>query len=223
MRNISCLHPARPAARRPLAAACLVFYLLAWIGMPLPVAPPRPAGATAERYPCEHHHCGCNTAEQCWTNCCCLSPKQRLAWAKTNGTKPPAWVMRSLETEAAEEGMVATSKVDACCAHKHEDATPDNCGTCCSRKDSQAAPSSEGYAPSSGVAGRDTGWISLLQAQRCRGVSTEWLASGAVLISSVFCQVEPDRSSTFISPLTIPRFEAPLQKPAVPPPRSCVA
>ncbi len=46
----------------------------------------------AERYPCEGHACGCASATECWSSCCCHTVQERLAWAITNGVKPPASV-----------------------------------------------------------------------------------------------------------------------------------
>lgn len=42
-----------------------------------------------QAYPCANGHCGCATATQCWTNCCCHTPRERLAWAMRNGVLPP--------------------------------------------------------------------------------------------------------------------------------------
>ncbi len=42
-------------------------------------------------FPCQDCPCGCKTAEQCWTSCCCHSPSERLAWAKKHGVKPPSY------------------------------------------------------------------------------------------------------------------------------------
>lgn len=42
-----------------------------------------------ERFPCEDHACGCVSAEECWHDCCCYTPHQRLVWAIRNGVTPP--------------------------------------------------------------------------------------------------------------------------------------
>jgi hypothetical protein len=49
-----------------------------------------------ERFPCEGCACGCLSARDCWTNCCCHSPAERLAWATRNGVTPPAYAAAAL-------------------------------------------------------------------------------------------------------------------------------
>lgn len=39
----------------------------------------------AEPYPCQHCPCGCLTAEQCWSSCCCHTVEERLAFARKHG------------------------------------------------------------------------------------------------------------------------------------------
>lgn len=45
-----------------------------------------------ERYPCDSHGCGCVSARECWTSCCCHSEHERLVWAIENGLMPPPLV-----------------------------------------------------------------------------------------------------------------------------------
>lgn len=45
-----------------------------------------------ERYPCEDCGCGCASAHECWTNCCCHTEHERLVWAIENGVMPPPGV-----------------------------------------------------------------------------------------------------------------------------------
>ncbi len=44
---------------------------------------------TFERFPCENCACGCASAHECWTACCCHSTPERLAWAIREGVEPP--------------------------------------------------------------------------------------------------------------------------------------
>jgi len=44
---------------------------------------------TFERFPCENCACGCASAHECWTACCCHTTPQRLAWAIREGVMPP--------------------------------------------------------------------------------------------------------------------------------------
>jgi hypothetical protein len=49
-----------------------------------------------ERFPCESCGCGCASALACWTNCCCYTPAERMAWAAAHGVEPPAELRGSL-------------------------------------------------------------------------------------------------------------------------------
>ena len=48
---------------------------------------------SSESYPCKGGACGCKSAHQCWTRCCCNSPAKRAAWAKKNGVTPPSYAI----------------------------------------------------------------------------------------------------------------------------------
>src|SRR5437588_12045766 len=60
--------PTYSLGHRISAALALVCYLATATGFPLPSFTTRQPGQT---FPCQNHSCGCVTAEQCWTNCCC--------------------------------------------------------------------------------------------------------------------------------------------------------
>ena len=84
---------ARPFIRRSLAVITLAVFVVASMGvMPSPASLVRWFGGVAARHPCEGHSCGCGTAHDCWTSCCCHTPEQRLAWAIREGVQPPAFV-----------------------------------------------------------------------------------------------------------------------------------
>lgn len=97
--------------RSAIVACTLVSYLLAAVGLPLPV---RAAKERGEPFPCQDSACGCRTAEQCWRSCQCLTLEQRLAWARARGITPPAYVA---ETAAAEGGgcCCQESTTSSCC------------------------------------------------------------------------------------------------------------
>lgn len=94
---------------RPLVAALTgLCFLVATLGVI-----PTPAGIAAwwgrlstERYPCEACGCGCASARQCWTSCCCHSEVERLAWAIRSGVKPPADLVFSDDTYIAAANLV---------------------------------------------------------------------------------------------------------------------
>ncbi len=72
-----------------------------------------------ERYPCETHGCGCSTAHQCWTACCCHSMAERLAWAIENEVDPPRVVRPTPDQWAAgvrlASNAATASRTDSCC------------------------------------------------------------------------------------------------------------
>lgn len=79
-----------------IATLMAMIYLCASIGVfPTPgllVSLFNQAVVGSERFPCEGHACGCATASECWSNCCCHTPHQRLVWAIAHGVKPPTSV-----------------------------------------------------------------------------------------------------------------------------------
>lgn len=90
----------RSIRRHPLlvrfaAALLLAQYLVASLGVvPSPDLVMRWFGRVGgERYPCESCGCGCASAKECWTHCCCHSEHQRLTWAIENGVIPPEGVV----------------------------------------------------------------------------------------------------------------------------------
>jgi hypothetical protein len=88
-----------------LALGC---YGLVVSGLPLPLGVVREAGR-GERgqkdrsvpFPCMDSPCGCDTAEQCYTNCCCHTPTERLAWARARGLEGVVATLVALRSGAA--------------------------------------------------------------------------------------------------------------------------
>lgn len=78
-----------------LATKALVWSLVVSVlmsSLPIPVAVVSENSAEADApFPCRGNSCGCKSAFQCWTNCCCNSPQQRLDWAARNGVKVPTY------------------------------------------------------------------------------------------------------------------------------------
>src|SRR5579872_5866002 len=126
----------RTCRYRAGGALSLVAYLLATLGLPLPARARKETAGVP--FPCQDHPCGCRTAEQCWKNCCCFTPAERLAWAKAHHVTPPAYA----EQPAAPGGWRTTprrrqgktSATTSCCA-RHGVSTkrkPNATKPCCS-------------------------------------------------------------------------------------------
>ena len=95
-------------------------------GLPLPMGMLAPRGdavtdtrlAAKDRsrpFPCMDKPCGCATAEQCFANCCCHTPAERLAWAKAHSVEPA--VLVALERRVAADAA-PTAPAGGCCAAK---------------------------------------------------------------------------------------------------------
>lgn len=103
-----------PLMHRVLCFALAVMLLCAMIPLPMPV---RVAKDATEAFPCQHHTCGCRTATQCWTSCCCLTNAQKVEWAEREHAKIPEFVIVAAAQERAQ-----VDKHAACCAkHRRPD------------------------------------------------------------------------------------------------------
>lgn len=83
-----------PGLLTGLSLLLLVVYLVASLGV-IPssrVVTGWFGQMVGERYPCESCGCGCASATECWTHCCCHTEQQRLVWAIENGVMPPTVV-----------------------------------------------------------------------------------------------------------------------------------
>jgi hypothetical protein len=136
-------------------------YLLAALELPLPIFTHK---VSSQPFPCQNHLCGCQTAEQCWSHCCCFTPEQRWAWAREHNVEPPAYAEKPAE-KPADQGW-NTVKL----RERDGSATTKSC--CCSYKP-QTPQKEEPSAPRK--------WMTMMTAWRCQGHSTLWVSAGAVL------------------------------------------
>jgi hypothetical protein len=122
-------------------------------GLPLPLGAVAPGGASpaAEKrlavkdrstpFPCMDKPCGCVTADQCFTNCCCNTPAETLAWAKAHNVDPAVIIALQQRAAAPAEKTVAAS---SCCSVKKQASccsTPSE-PACCSEAESVAGAGS---------------------------------------------------------------------------------
>ncbi|QDU91569.1 hypothetical protein Pla175_49980 [Pirellulimonas nuda] len=156
-----------------------VWFLVVATGMPLParVGPPR---SGAERFPCENCPCGCATAEHCWRDCCCLTPPQRLAWARRVGVRPPGFALAAAQKAGLDvspwvESKPATALCTAPDSAAPDSAAPDSaapvCTTAPSRPGCCCCQAEQAPSPAPGIA--------LLRAMECDGLSVVWLVQGS--------------------------------------------
>src|ERR1700722_3615938 len=129
--------PRTPLRRRFAAALALFAYLAAALGYPLPASFANHKDRS-QPFPCQDHACGCQSAEQCWSGCCCFTPEERWAWAESHHVEPPAYAEKpspkGWRTVRLRDREAATDATCSCCAH--EPSTP---RTCCT-KDTSGTP-----------------------------------------------------------------------------------
>jgi hypothetical protein len=108
---------------RVTAWLAIAGYALLASGLPLPMGMLAPRGdavadtrlAAKDRsqpFPCMDKPCGCATAEQCFTKCCCHTPAETLAWARSHRLAPQ--ILTALERRAGSVPRVAAA--GSCCA-----------------------------------------------------------------------------------------------------------
>lgn len=207
MRARHLFNPISPVFRRFQGLCAVVVYLVALIGLPVPQSS---HAASDSAYPCQHGRCGCATADQCWRSCCCHTLEQRVAWAREHGVTPPDFVLKQL----AEKASIATeSQHGSCC----EDSTARE--SCCAADAPKVAASSKGpenaccsdantHSPSEQPAAPATPWVTLIDAAKCQGLQSLWIALGAVISPPAkvdfVCELAP---AGFVSPALQMRYE----------------
>ncbi|WP_148618902.1 hypothetical protein [Mariniblastus fucicola] len=98
---------------RMIAATLVACMLLMALEVPIPV---RVSKLSSAPFPCQSRPCGCQSADQCWEDCCCFSDAEKLAWASVNHVPPPAWFVRKME---AGNHDLANEKPSCCCSTKN--------------------------------------------------------------------------------------------------------
>lgn len=227
------------ALRRITTWLAIVGYTLVASGLPLPcgVAPAVPDAASTKRlagkdrsrpFPCMDKPCGCDTADRCFTSCCCHTPAETLAWAKAHGVE--AGVLVALERRAAVAVPVPRDE-GSCCAAKPsaKPARPSCCATAsgdlsgpeiCSEYQSLASVAGAGCENSSEpvttaataatlperseTADEETPrrlkTVSLRAMLACGGIVAEWFMTGGA--------VPPPKLEVFESLVCVGRVEA---------------
>ena len=115
----SCIRSLQRLSMRRLISLCILLSVCALL-LPLPVVFLRPTGTEkdlSQPFPCQNRPCGCQSAEQCWKKCCCFTNTQKVAWAKTNKVKLPAYVLAAARKEDQSLGAKATEIKTPRCEH----------------------------------------------------------------------------------------------------------
>ncbi len=179
--------PWRRFARRVGVVFALAAYLVAAIGFPIPATASPRRGA----YPCSDLPCGCESAEACWSGCCCLTVEERWAWAREHNVEPPPYAERP--------------------SAKKSDSLP-RCANC--EPEPAAKPRPCCMKGSTAASSGGVRWVVGMRALGCRGQATVWIASGAVTAPPAALEWQP-----FAPPAEwlSPAHETPLGMGLVPP------
>ena len=169
-----------PFIHRITAWMALIGYALVASGLPLPMGAASPAASNSpaakrlavkdrsQPFPCMDNPCGCATAEQCFSNCCCNTPAELLAWAKANRIDPAVIVAlkRRAAAPAPEASCCSTAAKPACCAEAAK-------ASCCE----SSAP--EPREPEESPVSVHT--VVLRAMLACGGIVAQWSAIGTSL------------------------------------------
>ncbi len=217
---------------RSIAWCCLVVHGLVASGLPLPLALPgvdagrgdpvaaaRLAGKDRSTpFPCMDKPCGCATAEQCFTSCCCNTPGETLVWARVHGVAPA--VLAALERRAqatAEPAATCCSAAGASCCSAAEEPTAE--ASCCASLEPPAAPAADPLPSPPGerrVVPKQVVFRAMLA---CGGIVAAWCACGTALPPPLPCVIpSPSPTSTVDLIDEVPAHC--LSAPDAPPPRA---
>jgi hypothetical protein len=158
----------------------------------------------SQPFPCMDKPCGCATAEQCFTSCCCNTPAETLAWATAHRVEPA--VLAALEQRVASGSqLVAKATRSSCCSSKAPVAEESCCTIrqpaavvfedtkicsheLCGMDASLAATPSttkkamtEQVPPADEPAEPQSRSVTLRAMLTCGGIVAEWFAAGAAL------------------------------------------
>jgi hypothetical protein len=202
----------RVPLRRITTWLAILGYTLVASGLPLPfgmITPAAPDSPAAKRlagkdrsqpFPCMDKTCGCATAEQCFTSCCCSTPAETLAWARARRVEPA--VLAALEQRVASSSQLAAkAPKSSCCSTKAPVAEKSCCTSrqpaavvfedtkICSHEQPLAATPSATEEATPNKASPDeepsrqprSRTVTLRAMLACGGIVAEWFAAGAAL------------------------------------------
>jgi hypothetical protein len=171
--------------RRFVAAVILAAYSVGCAGfLPLPAFGNKKESNTP--FPCQDHPCGCASAEECWTHCCCFTVEQRWEWAASHEVTPPEYAVKpvSAEWSTARLPDQETQSPSQVC---YEPATT----TCCETRHAHDVQNREPAQHARPIQPQGVFTVA-----RCHALAGEWLGVAVVLPSLLSNCALYDRSIT---------------------------
>jgi len=223
----------RLSARRLVWAA--MFLSLGLVSFPIPIPVLRLSEPDEVPYPCQGGHCGCSSAHQCWTSCCCMSLEQRLEWASSRGIEPPVYAKQMQNTNRSVQPVSRMNSKTSQSEHSKRD-----CSRPCCRKESQpqaengktvtateSKPSccadgslAKNNKPQSGSAPSKLQLLISVKALECQGLFMELAIHMGFIPLDRCVTLERAPGLTWIIPFLNCVARPVSQQPPVPPPRS---
>ncbi|MCA9241388.1 MAG: hypothetical protein KDA37_14365 [Planctomycetales bacterium] len=156
----------------------LLAFAVAATGVPLSL--PRVARESVGRFPCENCGCGCHSASVCWTNCCCHTMAQRLAWAQRENVRPPEEALvlaqrQGLDVSRWLRPQQLAMAAGACTTAAAGEPKRACCCCCKAKAPAETAPQSK-TARATSTAPSQPIW----QAAACQGALKFWLSISVV-------------------------------------------
>ena len=146
--------------RRCCAVVALLSYLAVTMGFPLPAATSRKSGSG---FACQNRSCGCQNAMDCQSGCCCGGGAEKQTALKDyDSPAPPAEPAICPHCGGKKQCDRPSTPEKSCCARKHAQASA------CSNAPAKTRPTFH--------------WFHGLKAMECKGASTLWITTGAVVL-----------------------------------------
>ncbi len=230
----------RKSERSIVARKALTFLVLALFcaaSVPIPIATVSLDKDSTEAFPCQDSPCACKSARECWTSCCCRSPKERMAWAVEHGVQPPDYAVLSDDINSSDplalvsESQSASVVLKSCCSKRvdanvcsNEAAATHNKKSCCAKSVAlkPTEPLSTAHDGSSRLTGkRSTSRkiVTTLSMRKCQGSSSDFtLLPWTILVPiKSFCIEAAKVEALYCAGAPRP-FDVGVE-PATPPPR----
>ncbi|HTQ39729.1 MAG TPA: hypothetical protein VMJ32_11930 [Pirellulales bacterium] len=178
-----------------------------------------------------NHRCGCQSAEECWRNCCCMTLEERLIWARENHVIPPDYALAAARAQGIEwaaywphdpspqdsSPSVGTSPVPEQAVCQEQSGQGSGCKpaacecSCCACQRCANTQTCKENQPTSGV--------SLLEALKCHGAGENWQGLVVSLAPPPMVQVRFSSEMVELVNISSPTFSSVSFPPDVPPPR----